>query len=72
MDEEINLKNRIDEIYSILDELQYNQLEQFISVQKNQSIIIKKLDKLKEYNEIDDMRNSLLDRRLQNIEQKIQ
>lgn len=68
MDEEINLKNRIDEIYSILDELQYNQLEQFISTQKNQSIIMKKLDKLQEYNEIDDMRWSLLNRRLQNID----
>ena len=40
MNDEINLKNRIDEIYSILDELQFNQLEQFMSVQKNQSIIM--------------------------------
>lgn len=71
MNDDINLKNRIDEIYSILDELQFNQLEQFLSIQKNQSIIMKKLDKLQEYNEIDDMVNSLFDKRLQNIEQKI-
>lgn len=71
MDGEINLKNKIDEIYSILDELQYNQLEQFVSLQKNQSIIMKKIDKLQEYNEIDDMVNSVFAKRLQNIEQKI-
>ena len=49
MSEEVNLKNKIDEIYSILDELQYNQLEQFVSIQKNQSIIVKKLNQLLEH-----------------------
>ena len=71
MSEEVNLKNKIDEIYSILDELQFNQLEQFISIQKNQSIIMKKLNKLQEHNEIVDMVNSLFDKKLNNIEQKI-
>ena len=71
MNDEINLKNRIDEIYSILDELQFNQLEQFLSIQKNQSIIMKKIDKLQEYNEIDDMVNAVFDKRLQKIEQKM-
>lgn len=71
MSEEQNLKSKIDEIYTILDELQFNQLEQFLSIQKNQSLIIKKIEKLQEYNEIDDMVNSLFDRRLSNIEQKM-
>ena len=71
MNDEINLKNKIDEIYSILDELQFNQLEQFVSIQKNQSIIIKKLNKLQEHNEIVDMVNSLFDKKLNSIEQKI-
>lgn len=71
MNTDTNLKNKIDEIYSILEELQLNQLEQFLSIQKNQSIIIKKIEKLQEYNEIDDMNNSLLDKRLRTIEQKI-
>ena len=71
MSEEVNLKNKIDEIYSILDELQFNQLEQFMSVQKNQSIIIKKLNKLQEHNEIVDMVNTLFDKKLNGIEQKI-
>ncbi len=71
MNEIINLKNKIDEIYSILDELQYNQLEQFMSTQKNQSIIIKKLEKMQEHDEITDMINTLLDRRLRKIEEKL-
>ena len=71
MSEEVNLKNKIDEIYSILDELQFNQLEQFMSVQKNQSIIIKKLNKLQEHNEILDMVNTLFDKKLNSIERKI-
>lgn len=71
MNDEINLKNRIDEIYSILDELQYNQLEQFVSIQKNQSIIVKKLNQLLEHGEIVDMANSIFDRKLNNIEKKI-
>ncbi len=71
MNTDTNLKNKIDEIYSILEELQLNQLEQFLSIQKNQSIIIKKIEKLQEYNEIDDMNNSLFDKRLRTIEQKI-
>lgn len=66
---EKDLKNKIDEIYTILDELQYNQIEQFLSIQKNQSNIIKKIEKLQEYNEIDDMNNSLFDKRLAVIEQ---
>ena len=71
MNDEINLKNKIDEIYSVLDELQYNELEQFMSIQRNQSIIMKKLNKLQEHNEIVDMENALFDKRLNNIEQKI-
>ena len=71
MSEDVNLKNKIDEIYSILDELQFNQLEQFMSVQKNQSIIIKKLNKLQEHNEIVDMVNALFDKKINSIERKI-
>ena len=40
-----------------------------LSIQKNQSIIIKKIEKLQEYNEIDDMNNSLFDQKLTRIEE---
>ena len=43
---EQNLSSKIEEIYSILDEIQLNQVEMLLSIQKNQSIIIKKIEKL--------------------------
>ena len=66
---EQNLSSQIEEIYSILDEIQLNQVEMLLSIQKNQSIIIKKIEKLQEYNEIDDMNNSLFDQKLTRIEE---
>ena len=66
---EQNLSSKIKEIYSILDEIQLNQVEMLLSIQKNQSIIIKKIEKLQEYNEIDDMNNSLFDQKLTRIEE---
>ena len=45
---EQNLSSKIEEIYSILDEIQLNQVEMLLSIQKNQSIIIKKIEKLQE------------------------
>lgn len=65
------ITEKIDRIVKILDELQYNEIEQFISIQKNQALIIKKIDKLQEYNEIDDMNSSLVAKKLREIEQKI-
>mgnify|MGYP001352688547 CR=1 FL=1 len=44
---EQNLSSKIEEIYSILDEIQLNQVEMLLSIQKNQSIIIKKLKNYK-------------------------
>ena len=66
---EQNLSSKIEEIYSILDEIQLNQVEMLLSIKKNQSIIIKKIEKLQEYNEIDDMNNSLFDQKLTRIEE---
>ena len=62
---------RIDKIIQILDELQNNEIEQFISVQRNQALILKKINKLQEYSEIDDMNNTIFAKKLQEIEQKI-
>ena len=54
---EQKLSSKMVEIYSILHEIQLNQVEMLLSIQKNQSIIIKKIEKLQEYNEIYDMNN---------------
>ena len=43
----------------------------FISIQRSQSTIIKKLDKINEYNEIDDMNNAIMYKKLTSIEQRI-
>ena len=61
----------MENIYQILVELQYSIMEQFTGIQKSQSIIIKKIDKLQEYNEIDDMNSALVNRKLNVIENKI-
>ena len=62
---------KMENIYQILSELQYSVMEQLIGMQKSQSVIIKKIDKLQEYNEIDDMNNALVSRKLQAIEDRI-
>lgn len=71
MEKQQNLENKVDAIYKALYEIQCNQIEQFLSIQKNQNLVLKKLNKLQEYNEIDDMVNSLVDKRLLKIEQKL-
>ena len=48
-----------------------NEINQFISIQRNQALILKKINKLQEYNEIDDMNQSIFAKKLQEIEQKI-
>lgn len=66
-----NLEFQIDEIFSVLNEILKVQNKELSNIKKNQSIILKKLDKLQEYNEIEDMVNAVMDRRLQKIEQNL-
>lgn len=65
------IEEQLEKICQILDELQYNEIEQFISIQRSQSTIIKKLDKINEYNEIDDMNNAIMYKKITSIEQRI-
>lgn len=65
------IEKQLEKICQILDELQYNEIEQFISIQRNQSAIIKKLEKINEYNEIDDMNNAIMYKKITSIEQRI-
>lgn len=65
------IERQLEKICQILDELQYNEIEQFISIQRRQSAIIKKLEKINEYNEIDDMNNAIMYKKITSIEQRI-
>lgn len=65
------IAKQIEKIIVLLDELQYRETDLFISIQKNQATILSKIDKLQEYNEIDDMNNCIFAKKLQEIEQKI-
>ena len=63
--------DKMERIYQILNELQYCEMEQAINVQKNQRNIIRCIEKLQEYNEIDDMNNAIINRKLDEIIQKV-
>lgn len=63
--------DKMERIYQILNELQYCEMEQAINVQRNQRNIIRYIEKLQEYNEIDDMNNAIINRKLDEIIQKV-
>lgn len=65
------LEEQIEELNKVLKELQYNQTEEIILLQKNHATNMKKLDKLQEYNQISDMTNQLFEKRLSGIENAI-
>ncbi len=65
------IMEKVEKIYQILNELQCNEIELFLSIQRNQNVLIKKINKLEEYNEIDDMSKALMDKRLLEIKQMI-
>lgn len=65
------LEEQIEELNKTLKELQYNQTEEIILLQKNHATNMKKLDKLQEYNKISDMTNQVFEKRLAGIEKAI-
>ena len=68
---DLTLEKQIEEINHTLKELQYNQTEELVLLQKNHTINMKKLDKLQEYNKIVDMTNQVFEIRLSGIEQAL-
>lgn len=67
----LTLEKQIEEMNVTLKELQYNQTEELILLQKNHTTNMKKLNKLQEYNKISDMTNQVFERRLSGIEQAL-
>ena len=65
------IAEKIERIIEILDELQYCESNQLTDIQQNQVTILQGIEKLQEYNEIDDMVNTIFAKKLQEIEQKL-
>lgn len=60
--------NQIEEIKELLNELKEEQEGLSEQTQKNFKVIMQKLMKMQEYNEISDMTNQVFEMRLSNIE----
>jgi len=60
--------NQIEEINELLNELKNEQVNLSEQTQKNFKVIMQKLMKIQEYNEISDMTNQVFELRLSNIE----
>ena len=60
--------NQIEEIKELLKELKNEQENLSEQTQKNFKVIMQKLMKMQEYNEISDMTNQVFEMRLSNIE----
>lgn len=60
--------NQIEEINVLLNELKNEQQNLSEQTQKNFKVIMQKLMKMQEYNEISDMTNQVFEMRLSNIE----
>lgn len=60
--------NQIEEIIELLNELKNEQQNLSEQTQKNFKVIMQKLMKMQEYNEISDMTNQVFEMRLSNIE----
>ena len=74
MEEKSPLKNEteITKIKEIVDEIAYRQAIILKVIQNNHKITMKKLEKLQEYNEIEDMVNQVFESRITNIEEFLQ
>ena len=60
--------NQIEELKELLNELKYEQESLSEQTQKNFKVIMQKLMKMQEYNEISDMTNQVFEMRMSNIE----
>ena len=66
-----NLESLIGEIKELLDGIIIEQEKMQKSMEKHHAVTMKKLDQLREFDEILDMTNQIFERRIANIEQAI-
>ena len=60
--------NDIKQIKELINEIKYNQQKTIQIVEKNHKTNMKKIEKLQEFNEINDMTNTVFEERLLRIE----
>ena len=72
MNEKINNEAEVTKIKEILEEIVYRQAIILKVIQNNHKITMIKLEKLQEYNEIEDMVNQVFESRITNIEEFLQ
>ena len=68
----LNKETEITKIKEIVDEIAYRQAIILKVIQNNHKITMIKLEKLQEYNEIEDMVNQVFESRITNIEEFLQ
>ena len=68
VNEKNKMENQIEEIQVAINEIKEDEKNILELLQKNHGVNMKKLMKLQEYNQIDDMTNQVFEMRLSNIE----
>lgn len=68
----LNIETEITRIKEIVEEIAYRQAIILKVIQNNHKITMIKLEKLQEYNEIEDMVNQVFESRITNIEEFLQ
>ena len=66
-----NLESLIAEIQELLNEIKNEQTKISKEIEKHHKVTMRKLQKLREFDEIADMTNTVFERRLSNIEQML-
>ena len=66
-----NLESLIAEIQALLNEIKNEQTKMVKEMERYHKVTMRKLEKLREFDEIADMTNTVFERRLSNIEQML-
>ncbi len=71
VNEQATLETLIAEIQELLNEIKDEQKKMSKEIEKHHKVTMRKLDKLREFDEIADMTNTVFEKRFSNIEQAL-
>lgn len=71
VDEKQALRKLIEEVKELLNEVKKEQTNAKLEMERHHKVTMKKLDKLREFEEIADMTNIVFEKRFSNIEQAL-